>query len=514
MSNLISVMIVEDEKLTLEDLCSIVDWESCGYKIVTTAYNGKQGLKKYREFRPQLIFTDIRMPFMDGIEMIAKIRETDDKVNIVLLTAYEDFGYAKAAISLGITEYLIKSEITAESMKAFLRRLSADIIRQSQNEKILTNRMLEQFFLSESMSENPDIDRFLNKMFYLILVEQDLPLNLNGEINQEFVTLPKLKLVDMLSHGNYEEWMLEAITSLPGGQVVLALESRNKAFVDKRRELYACAERIRQYLSGQTMLSFTVYVIENRTTLYRLKRYCDENKRVFLKKYFEGCGKVQKLPYPILTEQGVEKRTWELDEDFWNFQNPDILCESLQDIFQVIQTGRDIRQLRDFSRECFQMLKDAYQQFPAWSAIGGSILEHQWSDWLDAETICAWLQRQVHVLNECMQAERSHYSRPVMEAMDYVCRNFRNPNLSLNDIADHVHLSVGYLSGAFKKEAGCTLKSYITDKRIQEAKRLIEKGSYKIYEIGSMVGYHSSQYFSQAFYKKVGMFPTEYQKKE
>ena len=96
MGELISVMIVEDEKLTMEDLKTIIDWEACGYKIAATAFNGKQGLKKYRELHPQLIFTDIRMPFMDGIDMISQIRKENQKVSIVLLTAYEDFRVCKS----------------------------------------------------------------------------------------------------------------------------------------------------------------------------------------------------------------------------------------------------------------------------------------------------------------------------------------------------------------------------------------------------------------------------------
>ena len=80
MTDLISVMIVDDEKLMLEDLSTMIDWEAYGYQIIATAFNGKQALRKYREYHPQVIFTDIRMPFMDGIEMISEIRKKDEKV--------------------------------------------------------------------------------------------------------------------------------------------------------------------------------------------------------------------------------------------------------------------------------------------------------------------------------------------------------------------------------------------------------------------------------------------------
>ena len=83
MTELISVMIVDDEKLMLEDLSTMINWEAYGYQIIATAFNGKQALRKYREYRPQVIFTDIRMPFMDGIEMISEIRKTDEKVSLI-----------------------------------------------------------------------------------------------------------------------------------------------------------------------------------------------------------------------------------------------------------------------------------------------------------------------------------------------------------------------------------------------------------------------------------------------
>ena len=72
MAKLISVMIVDDEKLMIEDMKTMVDWDALGFEIIATAFNGKQALRKYRELSPQLIFSDIRMPFMDGIEMISK----------------------------------------------------------------------------------------------------------------------------------------------------------------------------------------------------------------------------------------------------------------------------------------------------------------------------------------------------------------------------------------------------------------------------------------------------------
>lgn len=516
MADYITVMLVDDEKLTLEDLSTIIDWESCGYRIVATAFNGKQALRKYRELHPQLILTDIRMPFMDGIEMISEIRKSDQKVSIVLLTAYEEFEYAKAAIRLGITEYLIKSEITADSMRELLNRLSQTIIQENRREKILTDRMLEQFFLSNRLSESQDADSFLNRKFYLLLVEQDLPVNVSGETFSAGLVIPRVKLVDLLSREVYEGWNLEAITSLSGGQIVLALSCQKNIHEKEYQALYRCAKELRQKLTDTTSFSFTVYVFGNKASLYSLKRYCDENKTVFLKKYFEGSGRVQRLSYPLVQEQhGYQRQKRQITaDDMLNLHSSREIQEYFAEVLQVMRDVGNLEYMTTLCRELYYVLYNACRKAPEYGSYEDISLERSWASWLDAEKICAWFAKQTERLENGRQNSQNRYSRPVVDAVNYIRRNYRNPNLSLNDIADHVHLSVGYLSGEFKKEVGVTLKNYITDIRIDEAKRMMEKGNYKIYEICSEVGYHSSQYFSQAFYKKVGMFPTEYKRKE
>ena len=133
----ISVMIVDDEKLAIEDLSTIVDWDALGFEIVATACNGRQALGKFNQFRPQVVFTDIKMPYMDGIELIGRLRELDSQVKILMLTAYEDFSYAKSAIQFGITDYIIKSEINAQSFMEVLCKLRRAINTQDKDREIL-----------------------------------------------------------------------------------------------------------------------------------------------------------------------------------------------------------------------------------------------------------------------------------------------------------------------------------------------------------------------------------------
>lgn len=514
MSELISVMIVDDEKMILEDLSTMIDWEAAGYQIIATAFNGKQALRKYRELHPQVIFTDIRMPFMDGIEMISEIRKTDEKVSIILLTAYEDFSYAKAAISLGITEYIIKSEITANSLSDLLLRLKNNIIKAGRRERYITDRMLEQFFLSEEMTENTDIEAILNRPEYIIMAEQDLPVSLSGENIPEEIIIHRSKFVEILTDEKADGWELEVITAIPGRKMVIALNPDEKNYSDRENKLLKTAHEFQSRLQKRTGFEFTLYIVRGKISLYEFKRFYDENKRIFLKKYLEGTGKIHILDCSQVQELEKERNTA-------NTRNGISMEEVLKETDSQTRT-RKLKEILDIAGN------DGAEQFISAAQSGYIALKHAyrkvyngkekefpqittcWKNWLDAEKIILWLQEQMEVYHEYISREVKGYSRIVADAEEYIYRSFRNPDFSLNDVAAYVHLSPGYLSSEFKKETGVTLKSYLTDVRIDAAKKMMDEGKYKIYEICSAVGYNSSQYFSQAFYKKTGMFPTEY----
>ena len=110
------LLFVEDDLLILDDLRSITDWDAAGYQILT-AVNGKQGLQKYEEYRPELVVTDVKMPLMDGLEMMQAIRGENPYVQFLILSSYEDYAYLREALQLGAADYIRKPSITPELMR-------------------------------------------------------------------------------------------------------------------------------------------------------------------------------------------------------------------------------------------------------------------------------------------------------------------------------------------------------------------------------------------------------------
>ena len=114
---LLKVMIVDDDRLSVDYIKNLVDWESHGYEVAAAAYNGKQALKLFEKCSPSLVITDISMPLMDGIELIREVKKRNPDTRTILLTAYSEFEYARAAVNAGVDYYIIKDEMTEEMLE-------------------------------------------------------------------------------------------------------------------------------------------------------------------------------------------------------------------------------------------------------------------------------------------------------------------------------------------------------------------------------------------------------------
>ena len=331
---MIKTMLVEDEKIILEDLLTIIDWKAEGFEVVATARNGRQGLSFFEQYVPELIITDIRMPVMDGLAMLKSIKHIKPSVRFLILSAYNDFEYAKTALRLGAQDYILKTEISARYLH---EKLSA--IKISMNEETELLYAAAEKRLTDFIASPPTASA--------------------EALNKIIAPLAALQLPAALPH----------------------------------------------------ILNFIVPAIQ--------KHYDDMNipDKFSLPEIYEFSGLTQ-----------------------W-------LLEELQTI----------------------------------TCLGEQIFVR-------------------------------HYSPAIINAIEFIRRNYPDPDLKINTIADHVGLSAGRLSTLFKKEIGKTVNDCITETRIDAAKKCLSSGKYKVYEVSEQVGYKTSQYFSQVFYQYTGQYPNQYRR--
>lgn len=519
----ISVMIVDDEKLAVEDLISIFDWEANGFEIIATVFNGKQALAKFKEINPQIIITDIKMPFMDGIELVQNVRKLNAKTKILLLTAYSDFGYAQHAIQLGITDYMIKGEINHQTLKEKLLWLKDLIDSETKTSFMLTQKVISDFFNSdvESNIEESILDvskELLNTPYFYFIIEKDMPLDISGDNFSDSEKHYENEMISCCTSIDEKENSFVSVSAIRRNQVLLLINNR-KSFSqnEMRSTMLQIAAKLKQVLNDYFQSEFTIYIVSYMLNLFEMKNlYTTLNRRLFAK-YLLGNGKIYDLSDEKLnwTKKEIsfdDSLLVKLVEDMDNDEAQKYIDASFA---QVLPPNKDYAGLVFISRSLYKILKKYIDVLPGFASEPDLRGCDNWTQWLNGQDIKKWFKNKFHYLIiEKRKIYENNYSNVVIRAIDFIYEQYSSADFTIGQIADHINLSSGRLSVIFKKETGKTVNDFLTEVRIAKAKILLNQGVLKVYEVSSMVGYGSSQYFSQIFYKLTGLYPNEFRKGE
>lgn len=469
---MINVMIVEDEFIARQDLKSLIEWEKHGFNIVAEATNGKEGINLFKRYYPDIVITDVKMPVMGGLEMANEIIKCDKNVKFILLTAYDDFGYAREAIKLGINSYILKHEMDSQALISELNKIK------------------------ELIFENMDYKRFtINGILKKLLQEQLYPLEIQSLINMYRLPIKRGSTI-MLAvaidqpFSNKDELDEDIIRSV------------NQKFIDTMNEV------INQETSG-----IIFNVDENRYLVFATMSgfCCKERMKEII---YELCANMK-----VHAEESINRTISiaisdpleDLSEIHRNYQNE---FRDAKNILCMLFTGILVEH-KDMGlfKEAFSSIVEILHGSIAWE---GTELQDKYrkinimyeeAGRLDnIYQVYTWIGGIVDTLE---RLKTPRYSRNVHEAIKHIRKNY-NKDITLEELAEVMGVSVIYASQLFKKEVGESFKTYLTGYRMQKAKELLESGKYKIYEVSEMVGYQTVQYFCQTFKRLTGKNPGEY----
>jgi two-component system response regulator YesN len=521
--NLITVMIVDDEKYAIENLTSLCDWEANGYKIVATANNGKQALSQFREKSPQLVITDIKMPFMDGLELIRAIKKLNIHTKILLLTAYGEFDYAQQAIRYGITDYMLKSEINEQTITAKLRWIQEMIESEKKTTFLFLQKLIVDLFNSDNNPSDtkelyePGMGRLLQTAYYYLIIEEDLPLPLVFDFfNNDHDLHHQNEIISYSMSARFNGFSVIGACSIRNNQILLVIQP------DASHSQYAVyltltnwAGVMQREFTSRFQLNFTIYIINNSLCLPDAKKLISSFSKRFYAKYLLGNGKIYEFQNQALDwkPKGItvdEKILAELVEGL----DSAALLEYIDQLYeQIMPPEMDYESLVSVSQVLYAFLKKQIDALPSNADKPDIRPAQNRVHWLNALSIKEWmLERFKSLISERRTQLENKYSPEVMKAIAYIYKNFSNKELKIDQIAECIGLSSARLSIIFKKETGSTINEFITAVRIKKAKELLDKGSYKVYEIADRVGYGTSQYFSQIFLLTTGVSPNIYRK--
>lgn len=506
MNSLISVMLVDDEPLALENVYQMVPWEENGFRVVAKASSGRMALRMFEEMQPQIVITDISMSPMDGLELGRLVIQRAPNTRLIYLTAYRDFEYVRQALELRAEYYVLKHEISRNRLLDQLKLLKEGLVAEAAEEEeqghalhILLKDMLEGKYQSPLGKQESRLHRtiaeYQRRQPALLYFELGAVVLMDGSRrNKRWPAFTEWKNIEKelrLQSTDIED--IHILEMDGGGYVVLLNLSSNSLLLQNynlQRIASSVLESLKSYCDG---LLPRVIISAGSGTELPARRFA-VIKQAYEYSVFLPHGSVFLLEQ-VTSDEGTSLIANEVKQYLLSPERSTLssLKVSLEKVANQARLG-DLRAVISEIREC--CLKDG-------SCSGDLELG------TDARQIAETLYQ---ILEKYLQRRqnRNHYSRWVNKAMNYVADNFADPDLSLETVASHLGISSIHLRTTFKRETGQSLLDYTTEYRMKLAKQLLRTGEFKVYEVSEKVGYKTSQYFSQVFKKTTGMQPKDF----
>jgi Response regulator containing CheY-like receiver domain and AraC-type DNA-binding domain len=512
------VILVDDESMAIDYLAHLIEWESAGFAVAATATNGDSAIEAFERVRPRVVFADISMPGISGLDLCERFLAQEPGLKVVLLTAYREFEYARRALGLGIGRYIIKHELDATRLLSELAALRSEIEAED-----ATNRLLARYTVLDKIQEfeaggmSPELrERSLgkdSKTFVFVVVGIDKPYPILGADPEgvHLVEPPVAELASLLPEAC--SWV--DCVRMDGRSWILCLASRVPLSPASSAPLdfaTAAAGLFERRLEG----SCSALAVVGPRDLDKVANLRGRAAAFFERSPFLG-------PRAVSVDGGAEPpvpedeadRTFEstiepalaafrsgLDRD-----EEDVWGRALEEAFAIVRSSLSPRCLR----RCCDEVAAAIERWAEERAV-----PH-----LDpARAPACYSIEEARDAFATMIRERSAdqdprmglYSSRTKAALRFLSANYGR-DISVADVARALDIGESSLSKTFKIETGVGLLERLTEMRIAEAKRLLRGTSMRIYEVAERVGYRSSQYFSQVFLKATGAHPLEYRER-
>lgn len=530
---MLKVFLAEDEFIIREGIKNNIDWQAHGYEFCGEASDGELAFPLIQKTRPDILITDIKMPFVDGLALSRLVKKELPETEIIILSGYEEFDYAKEAIQIGVARYLLKP-INGETLLQEIDSV-AEIILGKQKEKEIREKYQKEM---EENSLRDQMDLFQHLVTGDCSMEELLSVadKLDLKIMAPWYSIVLLKIQSM-KH-DYEEYsgsivvVDERIAKLAEPEHVLifdrALEGRAFLFkADSEDELLAYQKEylgdVKEVLSCYVNLRYFGGIGTPVNRLREIPASFEDASHAFAHRYLvaESCILDSRL---LMQEGAVEQEDFRISavnleqidrtkmQEFLRTGDLDEVVYFVDEFFGKLDGGamksRIFRQYitMDAYFSIVDFLKGLGLQKDEIEAPDqdSSILQ----DEKNAMEYIVRIMDKALVLRE--RKASSRYEDVVSEVIHYIENNYAQEELSLNLLASHVNFSPNHLSMIFSQQTGQTLIRYLTDYRMNRAKELLRCSSKKSSVISMEVGYKDPHYFSYLFKKTQGMTPTQY----
>lgn len=539
------VLLVDDEVLVREAISENISWEELGYELAGSCQNGKEAMEFMENNPVDVVLTDICMPYMDGMELSEYIFKNYKKVNIIIFSGFDDFEYAKKAIKYNVEEYLLKP-VTAFELTDILTGLKDKMDKKKEEEEKFF-KINETYYKNKIYIESKALEDLIkgNKTEEencKVLKELNISLDAAGY---------RVAIVEIdyyLEHSDKDEYAKqqsalmtfsvynicdEILKKYQAGYACLCSDNRvfilfriNKPKENNAENKLICTE-INNMIKKYIKLTITTGIGKYVKNAKDIHKSYDDALASMKYRYLLGEGSIIDMEDIICSQNNLEDRMKDIAvEDKINELLLAIKTNDRQGIHDIFEKIQDIMMnaLEEKNRSDLyleQIILSVNDLLKA-SCLGENELYLQKKQLSSDVANSNTLKEAIELLKNycCRATEEIEMQKNIggrkqaLLAMDYIEKNYADPDLNLNSVCSYLNISASRFSTIFKNITGETFMEALIRIRMQKAKELLENTDLKNYEIAEKVGFSDPHYFSIAFKKMTGKTPSEYAKEK
>lgn len=526
---LLKLVIVDDEPILLQGLLNTYDWNQMGFEVVGTAQSGEQAIRVIKKVKPNVVLTDIRMKQITGLNVMEEIQKEEMDCLFIVLSAYRDFEYAKAACELGAFAYLLKpieDEKLQETMKSAYQKCMEQIRNEAKYEsweKLLRKdgssflEVVVQKYVHGQIPEEKlgEVFTVLGNVleerdcFITVCAGIDLAYKITNSLEYEAARYSMLQTLGSLIRERYFCWefedeegfhvylvkskenaavqslksILEATKQEEKSAVVASISKPYKGIGGIRRSY----EEARELFGLASVSGASAFTFREEVNGKEKKAYTEEAENVIV-------GAVRKND-PRELKEALIHFIYQLPEE------EELQCHYIHKVMLKAELMiKDSYGMTEELREKFRNYYSNLQNLNAARAVDvcykilGSAIEAR--------------------LQDTGKDETRYFKEYMAEAVSYMEANLDDEELSIVSVATHIYLNPVYFGRVFKNTFHMTFKKYLLQQRMEKAKRLLREGSESIGNICEQVGISNPSYFSHLFKQYTGKLPSEYKREQ
>ncbi|MBN1221001.1 MAG: response regulator [Anaerolineae bacterium] len=518
------IFLVEDEIIAREGIRDNVDWTAAGFEFCGEAPDGEIALPLIETTQPDVLITDIKMPFMDGLQLCKIVRERMPQVKVIILSGHDEFNYAQEAVKLGVTEYLLKP-VGVRDLHNLLKKVALKIEQEKAEEEQLQQ-------LKEQIAENRATlrERFLLKLVMGAIssseaIEKSQMLEMDIVAKYYLVIIIKVELHGCTEGFDYYEYqqVQQIVSRLVGNnpdvfllkkdmeELVLILKGHYVEYLEE--EGYFLLELITHEINSKTKCTLTVGVGHPK------KRIGD-----IYQSFVEALANAQN----VIEEKGRLGPASEVDKTELLKLDKSVIenylrCgtkDEFNDLFNAYIQPFSETALRSYLIKNYIFVDVVLTTAKFVKELNGSIdqiipeINHIETLLMNIKTMDQIREQAQKILVSVLEFRDSQannqYVEMIHQAKEYIDAHYSDPDISLSEVAARVSLSPSHFSAVFSQETGETFKEYLTQIRIKKAKELLRTTTLKTFEISYQIGYNDPHYFSHVFKKNTNVSPKKF----